>query len=50
MVSKLRAVQDAANAGVECIIASGRQAEQIPAVVAGGGVCTRFLAAPQTAG
>lgn len=50
MVSKLRAVQDAANAGVECIIASGRQAEQIPAVVAGGGVCTRFLAAAQTAG
>lgn len=50
MVSKLRAVQDAANAGVECIIASGRQAEQIPAVVAGGGVCTRFRAAAQTAG
>jgi glutamate 5-kinase len=49
MVSKLRAVQDAVRAGVECIIASGRHAEQIPAVVAGGGVCTRFRAA-QTAG
>lgn len=44
MISKLRAVQDAVNGGVECIIASGRQAEQIPAVVAGGGVCTRFSA------
>jgi glutamate 5-kinase len=44
MISKLRAVQDAVNHGIECIIASGRHAEQLPAVVAGGGVCTRFAA------
>ncbi len=43
MISKLRAVQDAVNGGVQCIIASGRNAEQLPAVVAGGGICTRFL-------
>jgi glutamate 5-kinase len=43
MISKLRAVQDAVHGGVECIIASGRHAEQLPAVVAGGGICTRFL-------
>jgi len=43
MISKLRAVQDAVKGGVECIIASGRHAEQLPAVVAGGGICTRFL-------
>ncbi|MBL9132574.1 MAG: glutamate 5-kinase [Verrucomicrobiaceae bacterium] len=42
MISKLRAVQDAVNAGIDCIIASGRNAEQLPAVVNGGGVCTRF--------
>ncbi len=46
MISKLRAVQDAVKGGVQCIIASGRHAEQLPAVVAGGGVCTRFLATP----
>ncbi|SKA99382.1 glutamate 5-kinase [Prosthecobacter debontii] len=44
MISKLRAVQDAVNGGVDCIIASGRHAEQIPAVVKGGGICTRFAA------
>ena len=44
MGSKLRAVQDAVNGGVECIIASGRHAEQIPAVIAGEGICTRFPA------
>jgi glutamate 5-kinase len=43
MNSKLRAVQQAVNGGVECIIASGRHAEQIPAVIAGSGVCTRFV-------
>jgi glutamate 5-kinase len=43
MISKLRAVQDAVNHGIQCIIASGRHAEQIPAVVAGTGVCTRFV-------
>jgi len=42
MISKLRAVQDAVNGGVECIIASGRNAEQLPAVAAGKGICTRF--------
>lgn len=42
MISKLRAVQDAVNGGVECIIASGRHAEQLPAVAAGAGICTRF--------
>ena len=44
MISKLRAVQDAVKAGVQCIIASGRQAEQLPSVVEGGGICTRFTA------
>lgn len=44
MNSKLRAVQDAVNGGVECIIASGRHAEQLPAVIEGRGVCTRFTA------
>ncbi len=47
MGSKLRAVQEAVNGGVECIIASGRKAEQIPAVIAGQGVCTRFVVKPQ---
>lgn len=45
MESKLRAVQSAVEGGIECIIASGRQAEQIPAVIAGTGLCTRFIAA-----
>lgn len=44
MGSKLRAVQDAVNAGIECIIASGRKPEQLVDVMAGAGVCTRFLA------
>jgi glutamate 5-kinase len=42
MISKLTAVQAAVQGGVECIIASGRQAEQIPAIIAGQGQCTRF--------
>ncbi len=42
MISKLRAVQDAVNSGVECIIASGRHAEQLVLLADGGGVCTRF--------
>lgn len=42
MASKLRAVQEAVNGGVECVIASGRKAEQIPALANGAGVCTRF--------
>jgi glutamate 5-kinase len=44
MISKLRAVQDAVNGGVECIIASGRHAEQLVAVISGEGICTRFTA------
>ncbi len=44
MISKLRAVQDAVHGGVECIIASGRHAEQIPGLVEGQGICTRFPA------
>jgi glutamate 5-kinase len=44
MISKLRAVQDAVHGGVECIIASGRHAEQIPSLLSGAGVCTRFPA------
>lgn len=44
MISKLRAVQDAVHGGVECIIASGRHAEQIPGLVEGKGTCTRFPA------
>lgn len=47
MISKLRAVQDAVNGGVQCIIASGRKAEQLPLVVEGGGICTRFTARNQ---
>lgn len=43
MISKLNAVRDAVRGGVECIIASGRHAEQLTDVVNGGGVCTRFL-------
>jgi glutamate 5-kinase len=44
MASKLEAVQAAVNSGVECIIANGREAEQLPAVIEGRGVCTRFPA------
>jgi glutamate 5-kinase len=44
MASKLEAVQAAVNSGVECIIANGREAEQLPAVIDGRGVCTRFPA------
>jgi glutamate 5-kinase len=42
MISKLRAVQEAVLGGVECLIASGRHAEQIPELVEGRGVGTRF--------
>lgn len=44
MGSKLRAVQDAVNGGIECIIASGRRPEQLVDVIAGSGTCTRFVA------
>ena len=43
MISKLRAVQEAVQSGVECIIASGRAPEQIPDLVQGSGIGTRFL-------
>lgn len=42
MISKLRAVKEAVQGGIECVIASGRRPEQIAEVVGGGGVCTRF--------
>jgi len=42
MISKLRAVQDAVDGGVECIIASGRAPGQLPALAAGDGIGTRF--------
>lgn len=42
MISKLRAVQEAVRGGVECLIASGRHAEQVPDLVAGHGIGTRF--------
>ena len=42
MISKLRAVQEAVDAGIDCIIASGRHAEQLPDVINGSGICTRF--------
>ncbi|MDI1313192.1 glutamate 5-kinase [Prosthecobacter sp.] len=44
MISKLRAVQDAVRGGVQCIIASGRHTEQIPSLIEGQGICTRFPA------
>jgi glutamate 5-kinase len=44
MISKLRAVQEAVQGGVECLIASGRHAEQIPELVLGRGIGTRFPA------
>jgi glutamate 5-kinase len=42
MASKLRAVEAAVIAGVETIIANGRRPEQIPDLVAGNGIGTRF--------
>jgi glutamate 5-kinase len=44
MISKLRAVQEAVQQGVSCVIASGRHAEQIPSLVAGQGIGTRIPA------
>ena len=44
MASKLRAVEWAVGVGVETIIANGRRPLQIPDLVAGGGVGTRFAA------
>jgi glutamate 5-kinase len=42
MASKLKAVEQAVKGGIETIIANGRNAQQIPDLVAGQGVGTRF--------
>lgn len=44
MLSKLRAVRKAVRGGIECVIASGRQPEQLVELVEGRGVGTRFPA------
>ena len=44
MASKLRAVEWAVGEGVETVIANGRRPLQIPDLVAGGGIGTRFAA------
>lgn len=44
MASKLRAVEAAINAGIETLIASGLNPEQLPELVAGRGLATRFPA------
>jgi len=48
MASKLRAVEAAVNAGIETLIASGLKPEQLPELVAGGGLATRFRAKTPT--
>ncbi len=42
MASKLRAVEAAVNSGIETLIASGLRPEQLPELVEGGGIATRF--------
>jgi glutamate 5-kinase len=42
MASKLRAVEAAVNAGIETLIASGLKPEQLPELVEGTGIATRF--------
>ena len=44
MASKLRAVEAAVSAGIETLIASGLKPEQLPDLVEGGGLATRFRA------
>ncbi len=44
MASKLRAVESAVSAGIETLIASGLKPEQLPELVSGGGLATRFPA------
>lgn len=44
MTSKLRAVEAAVSAGIETLIASGLRPEQLPELVEGKGVATRFSA------
>lgn len=46
MASKLKAIERSVNAGVETLIANGRRPEQIPDLVAGRGIATRFAAKP----
>ena len=45
VISKLRAVEAAVLAGVETVIANGRRPLQIPDLVAGQGIGTRFTPA-----
>ncbi len=45
MASKLKAVERAVNAGIKTLIANGRRPEQIPDLVAGLGIATRFAPA-----
>ena len=47
MASKLDAVRLAVNAGIETLIANGRNAPQLSDLVNGGGRATRFLPKPQ---
>jgi len=42
MISKLKAVQHALDAGIEACIASGRHPERLSEIIAGNGICTRF--------
>ncbi|TAG07922.1 MAG: glutamate 5-kinase [Verrucomicrobia bacterium] len=44
MASKLEAIRFAVNAGIETHIAHGRHPERLPAIIAGGGISTRFPA------
>jgi len=44
MASKLRAIRQAVEAGIETLIANGRNPEQLPEILAGRGVATRFAA------
>jgi glutamate 5-kinase len=43
MSTKLQSVKRVVNAGIPAIIANGRSPQQIPDLVAGTGICTRFL-------
>jgi glutamate 5-kinase len=48
MASKLRAVEAAVNSGIETLIASGLKPEQLPELVEGRGLATRFQAKAKT--
>ena len=43
METKLRAVEIATSAGIETVIANGRRADQLGALVGGKGMGTRFV-------